>query len=118
MASKYVDADNDTIRHRQRFLDIEANPLRKLMPIEGYANESLVSLEEAIKPLMKIVYDIEAKAIWAKWKCEDSPADNLTQDQSSAIILYSMQWEPTDKCLFTVLNRTLRDLFDAVGTNR
>ena len=109
MASKYVDTDNETMQHRQRFLDIEANPTRKLMPIKGYAKEPLVSLEEAIKPLVDLVYDIEDNAAWAKWKCEDSPADNLTCDESSAIILYSMQWEPADKCLFAVLNSALRD---------
>lgn len=109
MASKYGDAKKDTIKHRRRFLDIETNPSRKLMPIKGYANEPLVSLEEAIKPLVNLVYGIESNAAWAKWTCKDSPADNLTRDQSSAIILYSMQWEPADKCLFVVLNSTLRD---------
>ena len=111
MASKNAnkDKDKDAKQHRQRFTDIEANPARKLMPIDGYANEPLVSLEEAVKPLKGIVHDIESKAAWAKWKCENPPAHNLTVDQSAAVILYSMQWDPEEKCLFVVLNRTLRD---------
>ena len=109
MASKYVDADSDTTRDKQRFLDVEPNPFRKLMPIEGYANQPLVSLEEAVKPLVGLVQDIEKKAAWAKWRCDDPPAHNLTRDQSAAIILYSMQWIPTDECLFVILNKTLRD---------
>ena len=115
MASKHADKgkdkdkDKNAKQHRQRFADIEANPTRKLMPIDGYANEPLVSLEEAVKPLKNIVHDIESKAAWAKWKCENPPAHNLTADQSAAVILYSMQWDPEEKCLFVVLNRTLRD---------
>ena len=93
----------------KRILDIEDNPSIKLMPIEGYANMPLVSLEEAVKPLIDIVHDIKNKADVAKWKCQDSPADELTKDQSASIILYSMQWEPHNKCLYFALNATLRD---------
>ena len=107
MASKHV-PDKD-IDHMKRCLDIDENPSRKLMPIEGYADKPLVSLEEAVEPLVNIVHDIKNKAALAKWKCEDSPADNLTRDQSASIILYSMQWEPNNKCLYFALNATLRD---------
>ena len=107
MASKYV-ADTD-LEHMMRFLDIDENPSRKLMPIEGYADKPLVSLEEAVEPLVHIVHDIKSKAAWAKWKCEDPPANDLTRDQSASIILYSMQWDPQNKCLYFALNATLRD---------
>ena len=107
MASKHV-ADKDP-KHMMRYWDIEENHSRTLMPIEGYADKPLVSLEEAVEPLVNIVHDIKNRAAWAKWKCQDPPADKLTKDQSAAIILYSMQWEPYDKCLYFALNATLRD---------
>ena len=107
MASKHA-VDKET-EHMMRILDIEANPSRKLMPIEGYADMPLVSLEEAVKPLIDIVHDIKNKVDVARWKCEDPPSDNLTVDQSASIILYSMQWEPQNKCLYYALNATLRD---------
>jgi hypothetical protein len=107
MASKYVD-DNEA-QHKVRFSDIDEKPFRKLMPIEGYADMPLVSLEKAVEPLIPIVHDIVRKAAWAKWKCAEPPADDLTVDQSASIILYSMEWVPQEKCLYFVLNATLRD---------
>ena len=107
MASKHA-VDKET-EHMMRILDIEDNPSRKLMPIQGYADMPLVSLEKAVEPLVNIVHDITEMAAWAKWKCQDTPADNLTPDQSASIILYSMQWEPQNKCLYSALNTTLRD---------
>ena len=107
MASKHV-ADKD-LEHMMRYLDVEEDPSRKLMPIQGYADKPLVPLEEAVEPLIDIVHNIKDMAAWAKWKCEDPPADKLTKDQSASIILYSMQWEPQDKCLYFALNATLRD---------
>jgi hypothetical protein len=107
MASKYD--DNDNKQHRQRYLDVEADPSRKLMPIQGYADMPLVSLEEAVEPLVSIVHDVKRMAQCAKWQSEDPPADNLTLDQSASIRLYSMDWAPQEKCLYVVLNATLRD---------
>jgi len=107
MASK--DVDGNESKHWQRFSDIEAQPCRKLLPIQGYAEMPLVPLEEAVRPLVSIVHDVENMASWAKWKCEDPPSDNLTMDQSAAIMLYSMEWEPQQKCLYFVLNTMLRD---------
>ena len=66
-------------------------------------------MEEAVEPLVTLVHDIKRMAVCAKWKCEDTPPDNLTIDQSAAIKLYSMQWAPKEKCLFVVLNTTLRN---------
>jgi hypothetical protein len=107
MTSEYVD-DND-VQHWERFSDIEAKPCRKLMPIQGYADKPLVSLEEAVEPLVTLVHDIRRMVVCAKWKCANPPPDKLTIDQSAAIKLYSMQWAPKEKCLFVVLNTTLRN---------
>ena len=42
-----------------RFSDIGGEPLRKLPPIRGFENEPLVSLEEATKPLIGVVQELE-----------------------------------------------------------
>jgi hypothetical protein len=78
------------------------------MPIEGYENKPLVSIEEAIAPLDKIVHDIQRKAWIAKRKCRKPPADGLSIDESASIILYTMEWAPEDRCLYAALNTILR----------
>lgn len=65
------------------------------MPIEGYANERLIPLEEAIEPFVSFVHDIEMKAARTKGKCEDVLINNSTRKQSAPINLYSMSWKPT-----------------------
>ncbi|CAF4772695.1 unnamed protein product, partial [Rotaria sp. Silwood2] len=84
---------------RQRFSDIEENPRRKLMPISGYEEKPIVPLQEAIEPLKDIVRKIKDNAAWAKWKCDDPPADNLSVDQSAAIILYTMEMDNEKECV-------------------
>jgi hypothetical protein len=47
-------------------------------------------------------------AFIAKQKCKKSPSNSLSIDESASIILYSMDWEPQEQCLYYVLNQTLR----------
>ncbi|CAF1257178.1 unnamed protein product [Rotaria sp. Silwood1] len=90
-----------------RLTDIANEPLKLLAPIHGYENMPLVSLEEAVAPLISLVPDIQNYASLAKQRCSE-PADGLTQDESAAIMLYSMGWEPLDQCLYVALNAALR----------
>ncbi|CAF4617497.1 unnamed protein product, partial [Rotaria sp. Silwood2] len=71
-----------------RLTDIAQEPLEFLSPISGYEEMPLVSLEEAVEKLNSV--------------------DGLSQDESASIMLYTMGWEPFDKCLYVVLNATLR----------
>ncbi|CAF4627981.1 unnamed protein product, partial [Rotaria sp. Silwood2] len=54
-------ADSNTNRkdHSLRFTDVGLLPKRMLAPIEGYDKIPLVTLEEAVKPLVKIVPKVE-----------------------------------------------------------
>lgn len=79
-----------------------------LLPIQGYEKKPLVSLEEAVEPLVTIVPDVKRMAYIAKMKCKKPPADNLSIDESASIMLYSMEWVPQEECLYFVLNATLR----------
>ena len=97
----------DVAQRILRITDISKEPLKYLAPISGYADMPLVSLEEAVGPLISIVPQVEMYAYIAKQNCE-KPADDLTPDESAAIMLYTIGWEPSDECLYIVLNKTLR----------
>ncbi|CAF0726458.1 unnamed protein product [Adineta steineri] len=105
MAKKFYDAD---LQHNQRFSDIAGEPCQMLLPIQGYEKKPLVSLEDAVEPLVQFVPDVKRMAYVAKMKCGNPPADYLSKDESASIILYSMEWEPQEECLYYVLNATLR----------
>ncbi|CAF1350159.1 unnamed protein product [Adineta steineri] len=91
-----------------RVSDILKEPQKMLMPIRGYEEMPIVSLEEAVTPLVSILPEIQDYAYVAKQRCESVPPDGLTQDESASIMLYSMEWKPHEKCLYFALNATLR----------
>jgi hypothetical protein len=73
--------------------------------------QPLLSLEEACEPLIPIVPRLQAH-IWVAKQNSKNPADGLTQDESAAIRLYTMEWdagadEPRSS-LYSHLNRTLK----------
>ena len=95
---------NSSVR---RFTDVGVLPKRMLAPIEGYENEPLVSLEEAIKPLVDIVPKIERNVFFVKQNCAE-PKDGLSTDESAAIMLYTYESMPHDHSLYVILNAALR----------
>ncbi|CAF5159052.1 unnamed protein product, partial [Rotaria sp. Silwood1] len=90
-----------------RITDIAQESLEFIAPIGGYEEMPLVPLEIAVEPLVRILPAIQSHAYVAKQRCKN-PADGLTQDESASIMLYTMGWKPLDKCLYFVLNDTLR----------
>jgi len=94
-------------KHTHRFSDIVAEPRRMLLPIQGFEKMSLVSLEEAVKPLVSVVPDVEQMVWIAKQNCSH-PKDGLTSDESASIMIYTMEWEPYEKSFYAILNTTLR----------
>jgi hypothetical protein len=106
MAAKYSNSEDS--QHYQRFSDFDEDPSTMLMPIKGYEKKPLVTLEEAVEPLVPFVPDVKRMAYIAKTKCKKPPADNLSIDESASIMLYSMEWDPYKECLYYVLNATLR----------
>ncbi|CAF1427915.1 unnamed protein product [Rotaria sordida] len=101
-------AGDDNLAQRiRRVTDVAQEPHQYLLPICGYEKLPLVPLEIAIEELVNFLPNIQSFAYVAKQRCEE-PADGLTQDESAAIMLYSMGWEPLDDCLYFVLNSTLR----------
>ena len=107
MAEQYS-LDNAELKHGKRFIDLDAEPFTMLSPIEGYETKPLVSIEEAIKPLVTLVPKIEKKAYFAKERCKEIKDSELSLDEAASIMLYTMDWEPSGKSLYSVLNGTLR----------
>jgi hypothetical protein len=92
----------------QRVSDVVQEPNEMLMPIAGYEDMPVVPLEIAIEPLVPFLANIQSYAYVAKQRCLGPVPDGLTEDESASIMLYSMDWEPFNKCLYVVLNETLR----------
>jgi hypothetical protein len=90
-----------------RYTDIKEEPVGKLLtPIGGYQDESLSTLEEALSAVSHFFIDLEQNIWIAKYNCQTSK-DSLTQDESAAVHLYTMQFESGDS-LYIILNRLLR----------
>ena len=89
------------------------NPNKCLQPITGYVHEPLLSLEEACEPLLPIISRLEVN-IWVAKQNSKEPADGLTEDESAAIRLYTMEWDTSTNedrgSLYAHLNRTLKQV--------
>ncbi|CAF4303697.1 unnamed protein product, partial [Rotaria sp. Silwood2] len=90
-----------------RLLDASEEHLNTLIPLLGYATKRLVSLKEAVLELRELVNEVDARVWTATNRCRN-PADKLTQDESAAIVLYTIDWDPDHPSLYSILNRTLR----------
>lgn len=91
----------------QRLTDIADEPHDFLMPVDGYENMPIVSLEKAVEPLLPFLPKVLKYVYIAKQKSKD-PKDGLTEDESASIMLYSMGWEPNNQCLYVAMNSILR----------
>ncbi|CAF0929857.1 unnamed protein product [Adineta steineri] len=105
--SSQLHLNKDDEARAQRITDLPKEPYRYLSPLWGYDAVPVVSLEEAVKPLVSLLPAVQSYAYIAKQKCM-KPADDLTQNESAAIMLYTMGWEPLDQCLYHALNTVLR----------
>ncbi|CAF4393245.1 unnamed protein product [Rotaria sp. Silwood2] len=90
-----------------RVVDFSPLPKRMLAPIEGYENMPLVSIEDAVKPLVSIVPRVERNVYIVKQNCKN-PADGLTTDESASIMLYTYESMPHENSLYVILNEALR----------
>jgi hypothetical protein len=99
---------NNLSKTWQRFMDIKDEPLTTMTPIRGYEKMPLVSLEQAVQPLIPYIPEIEHMVDIAKKRCKNPPSDQLTTDQSAAIILYTLEWTPKEESFYYRLNKALR----------
>ena len=109
MASKFDDKSTGQVA--LRILDVADEPLEFFRPIVGYADSPAVALEEAIKELVSIVPHVGSFAYTAKQNSRN-PVDGLTSDESAAIRIYTMAWDPPEQSLYHRLNHALRSKAD------
>ncbi|CAF1529827.1 unnamed protein product [Rotaria sp. Silwood1] len=98
---------NDIPNNTSRFSDFISEPNQMLPPIQGYDEQPLVSLDEAVKPLESIVPQVNHMVWTVKSNCT-KPKDGLSQDESASIMLYTLEWGPPEKPFYTILNENLR----------
>jgi hypothetical protein len=88
--------------------NIRDEPKQMLKPISGYEREPLLSLEEACKPLEDVLdHELKQNIRIAKMNSTE-PENDLTQDESASIQLYTMEWDIHENSLYVVINRLLR----------
>jgi hypothetical protein len=101
-------ASNSTEKNAAlRFSDFGTLSKRMLAPIEGYEKMPIVSLEEAVQPLINIVPKVLRNVFIVKQNCQE-PEDGLTSNESASIMLYTYESEPHEDSLYVILNNTLR----------
>ncbi len=75
--------------------------------LDGYEKMPLVSLEEAVVPLVNIVTNID-QMVWTVKQNAQNPEEGLSSDESASIALYTIEWYPKESSFFYILNETLR----------
>ncbi|CAF0836796.1 unnamed protein product [Adineta ricciae] len=90
------------------YSDLIEQPLAAFSPVQGYEHMPLVTLEEAVQPLLSIVPDIE-QMLGTVHETSRDTQDGLTRNESASIILYSINWQPKEHSFNLLLNRILRD---------
>ena len=94
-------------KHHHRLSDMATEPRQMLLPIQGYEQLAVVSLEEAIKPLRSLIDDIEQMVWIVEQNCRQ-PKDGLSSDEYACLSLYTMEWQPYEKSFCVALNTALR----------
>jgi len=90
-----------------RTCDLTSELKRMLPPIKGYEKEPLVSLDQAIQPLLPIIDDVK-QMVWTVKKNCQHPKDHLSIDESASIMLYTLEWISHESSFYYILNETLR----------
>ena len=91
-----------------RVTDIKNEPRRLLSPIEGFEDQPLVTIDEAVEPLTTVVPSV-IRMVWiVKEECLTRSPTHLTLDQRASIMLYTLEWSTHEKSFYFILNQTLR----------
>lgn len=99
---------SDNRNHALRYCDMSEEHEQMISPIQGYEKMPLVTIEEAVEPLISFVPEVKQMVWVVKHNCK-IPPDNLSSDESAAIMLYSMEWPPPESSFYIILNKTLSD---------
>jgi hypothetical protein len=107
MASNHVDSGSTSVGYHARVTDdLLQEPGRRLTPIRGYQNMPLVSLQQAVEPLVSILPAVR-EMVWIVLEQRTGPFDGLSRDESASIMLYTLDWDPPGQPFYRVLNDAL-----------
>jgi len=98
---------------------VVANHFQSILSLIKYDSIPLVTIEQAIQPLISFLPQIENYLQLIKDQCRQHTSDLLTFDQRASIMLYAIIWQPYDQCLYFQLNSILRNFnFDQLQSWR
>ena len=89
------------IDYEASFTNVTINTTDPLQLIDGYENESLVSLKDALAPVSDQITNLQRYIKEAQVKCYFPPSPKLTFDESAAVYIYTMKW--SDRCVYDCL---------------
>lgn len=89
-----------------RFFDFIGEPKKILQSFNDYEQVSLVTLEEAIEPLIDFIPHVKDMVKLVKEKCEKMK-NNLSIDESASIMLYTIECMPKENSFYYIFNRIL-----------
>jgi Ran GTPase-activating protein (RanGAP) involved in mRNA processing and transport len=92
--------------HHFRFFDLCEEPKKIIRSNDDYEQISLVTLEEAVEPLIEFIPQVKDMVKLVKEKCQQ-PKDNLSIDESASIMLYTIEWIPKENSFYYIFNRKL-----------
>ncbi|CAF1151667.1 unnamed protein product [Rotaria sordida] len=95
-------------RENARLVIPDSQDSKTVGPVIGYAQEPLLPLADACRPLIPIIFNILVYVSNALENTPDNPLDGLTSDESASIYLYTMEWSGGHRSLYSILNETLR----------
>ncbi|CAF1391658.1 unnamed protein product [Rotaria magnacalcarata] len=89
-------------------------PLTYLLPICIVDQNPSITLEKVLEPLISTLPNLQKYISTTKQRCKN-PADELTQDESASIMLYSMDSQTMEQCLYYARNSALRSVAKALS---
>lgn len=92
----------------KRYTDVNKEPDKPLPPLQKFTSQPPLKLEDAVRSLQKFIEDLEKYVKLSLDQCR-YPKDDLSQNESAALYLYSLQWPKEKVSFYTMFNRALRN---------
>ena len=99
--------NEQTGKFMQRFTDVKDEHGQMLPPIIGFEKMPLVTLEQAVDPLVSEIPEVY-QMVERISKARRTPTNGLTIDEAGSIMLYSLEWKPREKSFYYIFNAALR----------
>ncbi|CAF1452191.1 unnamed protein product [Adineta ricciae] len=106
-----LDTNNDNIKKENVLENNHVHDESEFInPIEGYADEPLLSLVDACEPLTDVLHNLSFYVELALNETPREPPDRLSVDESAAIRLYTIEWDKPHRSLYSMVNYHLKNI--------